>query len=329
MKQILHIFKKDTRRFWPEILLSVILGLFFAIHIPAQWRIYEDWNRRQHLLGFVVAFGVLMPVAWWFLISRSIHAEALVGDRQFWVTRPYEWKHLLAAKVLLFAVWIGLPDLLVQSIILSEAGFHPLSYLPGMLTNLLLFGTIFVLPVFSIAAVTSNFARLTMTLLTCILMLVGFEALVNIPHGYTPSSPYENGLWIPLLFGGCVLAIVLQYALRRTALTRALLIVLSVVLAITVVANRRQSLVDRAYPQPAAVSAQPLTVTHIPDNHRPDEARIWDGDAFIDLPIEYSGVQDGYAVFADDCRRRQPLGISLAGSLRAHCSRQARLGPLT
>jgi hypothetical protein len=35
-----------------------------------------------------------------------IHAEALVGDRRFWLTRPYEWKKLLGAKALFLLVFL-------------------------------------------------------------------------------------------------------------------------------------------------------------------------------------------------------------------------------
>ena len=80
----------------------------------------------------------LVPVSWWLLISRAVHAEALVGDRQFWITRPYEWKSLLAAKLLFLAIYIYASILLAQCALLRAAGFHPLSYMPGLLYNLLL-----------------------------------------------------------------------------------------------------------------------------------------------------------------------------------------------
>ena len=38
MSQILNIFRKDTRRFWPEILLSVVITFAFAAPIPTNGR---------------------------------------------------------------------------------------------------------------------------------------------------------------------------------------------------------------------------------------------------------------------------------------------------
>ena len=89
--------------------------------------------------GFLAGLlTVLIPVSWWLLIARVIHAETLVGDRQFWLTRPYEWKKLLGAKALFLAVFLYLPLLIAQCLLLFRAGFHPLSFIPGLLFNLLL-----------------------------------------------------------------------------------------------------------------------------------------------------------------------------------------------
>jgi hypothetical protein len=106
----------------------------------------------------------------------------------------------------------------------------------------------------------------------------------------------------PLLFAGCAVALTVQYATRRTWLTRGLLIGLSVLLALTVFGYRMQSLVDRAYPRPSAGSAAPLIITSIPTAAHPVEARTWDKEDYIDLPVQYSGVADGTAVFGDDMK---------------------------
>jgi hypothetical protein len=301
MKQILHIFQKDTRRFWPEILLSVVVILAFAVQYPIEWRRFDDLPDRQRMLGLLSALGTLMVAGWGFLVARIIHAEPLVGDRQFWITRPYKWKKLLAAKVLFLAVWIGVPYLVAQSIILAEAGFHPPAYVLGLLGNLLVMSAIFLLPVFALAAVTTNFARLTLTVMGSGAVLLGYTYFINgASNAYTPSIPYTNPFLFPLLFAGCAVAITLQYATRRVWLTRALLIVVSLLIAVSVSAYRRQSLVDRAYPQPSASATAPITVSHTPNKYGPDDARTWDGENYIDLPVNFSGVAEGWAVFAND-----------------------------
>jgi len=79
MKQILHILKKDVRRFWLEILISVFILANFTWLGPRIW--------RQNLaLGVSLnSFGLygpglvegllvlLIPISWWLLISRSLH----------------------------------------------------------------------------------------------------------------------------------------------------------------------------------------------------------------------------------------------------------------
>jgi hypothetical protein len=253
------------------------------------------------MMQIASALGLLTVIGWWLLIARVVHAETLVGDRQFWITRPYEWQKLLAAKALFVVAWIGVPYLLAQSLILAEAGYSPLAYAPGLPLNLLLMSTVFLLPLFSVATVTANFARLTLTLLACLALFVGYMFLINGVRGsYTAANPYTNRLLYPLLFCGCALAIVLQYATRRVWVSRGLLIVLPFLLAVTVAANRRQSLVDRAYPQPGAASAAPFSVEIAPKSGRPVEARSWEGQDYIDLPVRYSGVAEGYVVDTAD-----------------------------
>ena len=63
-------------------------------------------------------------IGWFLLIVRVVHEEVLASDRQFWVTRPYEWKKLLAAKVLFLVVFVNLPLFIVQMVLLSKAGFQ-------------------------------------------------------------------------------------------------------------------------------------------------------------------------------------------------------------
>ena len=186
MKQILHIFAKDFRHFWPEILISLALVGALVWIYPSTWlsqnglyavsggAFLPSMLEAGLLAGLLT---VLIPVSWWLLIARVIHAEALVGDRQFWVTRPYEWKKLLGAKVLFLAVFLYLPLLIAQCLLLFRAGFHPLSFFPGLLFNLLLITAVIVLPLLAITTVTATFAGLTLTLLAGLVCFIGYIAI--------------------------------------------------------------------------------------------------------------------------------------------------------
>src|SRR5260370_25866410 len=130
-QQILHIFKKDARRYWYEIAVCLLLlGLY-------SWRHRREWNGTPIDASFVAVLlgwvNGLLPLSWIFLIVRAIHGETLVGDRQFWVTRPYEWEKLLAAKVRFVAAFVNVPLFVSQLILLKEAGFGVLRHLPGVL----------------------------------------------------------------------------------------------------------------------------------------------------------------------------------------------------
>jgi hypothetical protein len=82
--------------------------------------------------------------------------------------------------------------------------------------------------------------------------------------------------------------------------SRGLLIALPILMAVCVAAYRRQSLVDRAYPAPNAAAAAPLMIASMPNAANPVEARTWEGEDYIDLPVQYSGVAEGTAVFVDN-----------------------------
>ena len=145
MKQTLHLIRKDLRQFWLETLMSVFVVFAAAFtdrylwiadpndSMPFAWRVAHDPLR---LLAY--AFVILMPVSWWLLIERIVHAETLIGDKQFWITRPIDWKSLLSAKLLFLLVFLYLPFTIAQCIELNRAGFPILPNLPGLLFLLIL-----------------------------------------------------------------------------------------------------------------------------------------------------------------------------------------------
>lgn len=303
MSQILHIFKKDTRRFWIEILLSIVVAIAFAWIVPKEWKITHDPSSLQEMAEFAVALALLLEMSWWVLIARVVHDETLVGDRQFWITRPYQWPKLLAAKVLFFAVWIGVPYALTETWLLAAAGFNPPPYVPGLLGHLALIAIGVLFPLFALAVVTSSFSRLTLTMLGGFVLMLGFTFLVKFVYRtYQTSSPYPSAVLYPLLFAGCAMAITLAYATHRTWLARGVLIALSVLLAISVLANGRQVLVDKAYPRPTSGAASLVNFSSTPTPAFPVEARMWDDQDYIDMPAQYSGVADGTLVVFDDVR---------------------------
>ena len=157
MSQALHIFKEDTRHLRLEILFSLAALVIFAALAPDQWNYSPAAFHRHSLTPLLL---LLVPATWWLLIGRLIQTESLVGDRQFWLTRPYEWKKLLAAKVLFILVWIYAPFVVMQAAILKEAGFSPLTHAAGWFQCLAFVSGLILLPLIVILKHHQNIARL-------------------------------------------------------------------------------------------------------------------------------------------------------------------------
>jgi hypothetical protein len=117
----------------------------------------------------------MVPVAWCALIARLIYAEPLAGDQQDWVTRPYAWRSLLAAKGLFIAVFINLPKLIADTIILRAWGFKIGPELGGLLWTQVLVTAVFVLPIAALSAVTTGFSQLLAVTLLVVLAVSGWS----------------------------------------------------------------------------------------------------------------------------------------------------------
>ena len=240
MKQILHIFAKDVRRFWPEILASLaILAALVSVY-PRQWpdvlnipvsQRYVNLHEYSNLL-----FALAM-VSWCLLIARLIHAEALVGDRQYWLTRPYTWVSILAAKILFLVVFLYLPLAVAQTLILAASGLDPLGSLPGLFYNLLLLTGIFVLPLMAIATVTSSFFRMALTLVAVLAAMVTYIILnqhIALEDALSPAHLVPlNNQFLTALVLGCIsgAVILVQYARRQTRLAMMLLLCVPALMA--------------------------------------------------------------------------------------------------
>jgi hypothetical protein len=297
MNQLLHIFKKDTRRFWPEILFTVGATLAFSLLFPARW---QDDNPLYVSLLSLVTF--IVPASWWLLIGRVIHAESLVGDNQFWITRPYQWKKLLAAKVVFLAVWIGVPFFAAQLLVIAEAGFHVVAFVPVVLFNLGVFAAMLLLPLVAIATVTANFARMTLTLIggTVAVVALSFIPAFFILHNYSAWNPVQDRISLPIEFAGAILVIVLQYATRRILIARTLLIGFALLVFSVSWFYRSQVLINRAYANPVSRATSSLLVSLDPA-HAPSSS-VEEKKIRLTLPVIYSGVPNGSAAVVENIR---------------------------
>jgi hypothetical protein len=311
MKQILHIFAKDCRHFWPEILISQAL-------VGALVRIYPStWLSNSGLYAvagggflpgmldagfFAALLTVLVPVSWWLLIVRVIHAEALVGDRQFWITRPYEWKKLVGAKALFLVVFLYVPLLTGQCLLLLRAGFHPLSFVPGLLFNVLLITAVIVLPLLAITTVTATFARVTMTLLTALVCFIGY-VVISLYLWDNATIPYRDHVSLPLTFCFCGVVVVLQYASRRVWVSRLVLAALPILLVLTGMNVSESAEMRRDYPRASAGQEAPVQLALLRDAPHPATAYLnRSKQVQVSIPLRVSGVAEGYALLSSQVK---------------------------
>jgi hypothetical protein len=221
MRQALHIFKKDVRRLWFEIALvtALVAAFTFTGARRALWLADPVTNR----IAAWTLVMILLPLAWWTLIARVIHDEALPGDSQFWITRPYSWKSLLGAKVLFILTFINLPMLLADGAIVRAYRLPLGAEMPGLLWSQVLLAIAFVLPIAALSALTGGFVQLIFAILTpgAIALGVAIVAPEVVLGGFLGGSDWVQTYYAFLVISVAASAILVwQYATRKTVAAR-------------------------------------------------------------------------------------------------------------
>ena len=299
MNQVLHIFKKDIRHHWPEILLSLAVLAAYVWNEPDQWVPRElSENRLRNFL--TAALTVTVVVSWCMLVVRVVQGENLVGDRQFWVTKPYDWKKLLAAKLLFMLAFISVPTLVAGAVLFAKAGFgSPLPALSAIFSAQAGSIVFVVMIATALATVTASVTQFLLALLA----VGAYVAIVAAVAAYIPSQSFSSGsdtLQEGILAIGCIVAVLWQYAGRGTASSRGLLAVFALAIFLVVVATPYQALVAREYVLPPAGS-QPLQLAF--DEAKPPApkvvARQGEKDVEIQIPIKVRAIAPATSVSVD------------------------------
>jgi hypothetical protein len=293
MRQAIHIFKKDIRHLWIEIAVTLLVAAAFTFTGArrALWLAEPAVNRNMAW----TLLKSLLPLAWSILIARLVHAEALPGDRQFWTTRPYAWKSLLAAKALFVAVFVNVPLLVAHIAILLAYGFHPLAELPGLLWSQVLVTAVLVLPMAAISALTTGFVQLLITGSILGLALAAWNIIASLDAGWRAIEWIRSYCDITVVALAALAILVWQYASRRTTIARWLALAAVVVVALG----------DALMPWTAAfalqsrLSSQPIDPASLRIDF--DSARQWAARAliekgdrvWIEIPIKLSGIPAG------------------------------------
>jgi hypothetical protein len=294
--QPLHIFRKDVMHLWPETIAVIILFCAYIWAAPSRWT-GSEYLVLINVLGFILK-AFLMPISWLVLISRLIQDESLVGDRQFWTSRPYHWPSLFAAKILYLVVFLYLPFLLMQIFLLKHAGLYPTTVIPALLYNLLLLTVIVVIPIAAISAVTSTFPRALLSFVIAVIYIIVVILLVVWRVFRSLPAPGLDDVALALMVLLPAIALLYQYATRRTAISRAILIATPLIVALLFFIVPATALIRHVYP----VGSQPK-LSQLPDNLAPRTPQ--DGN----LVISHGQVQLGLPFTADDADKDSSYSI--------------------
>ncbi len=219
MMESLHILKKDVRHLWAELSLYAALLIAFSLVAPHTWPGVSSPRSLLHV--FFALLRVLIPITWLVLIVRVVQDEALVGEEQFWITRPYRWVSLLGAKLSFLLLCIVLPFIAMQWSLLLDAGLNPAQSLRGMAISLISFALILWLPMTLVAAVTSTLAAALMTSAGVLALWVGLLTVVSTLAGSRMEPPFVFAIF-SITFGVLLIGILLyQFAFRDTMRSRA------------------------------------------------------------------------------------------------------------
>ena len=261
MKQVIHIFRKDVRHLWKEVAASLAMIAFYMWAEPGTWAVPRD-GIRDSIAGWL---SVFLPLSWWLLVVRSIQDEPLVGDRQFWVTRPYEWKSLLAEKILFIVTFVHAPLLIAQAGLLKIAGF-PLSSanMLGILWMQRLWAVVTV-ALATLAAITAGIGKMALAILGIGLYFQLIVYLASLlPQGVDRAERVPNFLIFALPVAICVGVTIWQYARRRTLQARIALAGALVAPFVVQAATPHRYLAERAYPVPASTQQAPVQISFVP-----------------------------------------------------------------
>jgi hypothetical protein len=208
MRLILHTLQKDVRRLWP--VAAVTWVMLAALAREDRWR--AD-RLASPLEGWM---NPLLTLAWALLAALAVLEEPLVGERNFWTTRPYPWPALLASKLLFVALAIHLPSLVADVCVLVARGFSPVDGLGPLLTKQLLFFVAVTLPAIALATLVRNFTHFVIAVFAIsagvAILNGGFQSFPDFRHH---ESEVRNAAIRILLAAGALAVIWTQYARRR------------------------------------------------------------------------------------------------------------------
>lgn len=298
MKLMLHIFKKDVRHHWLALLVSLAVLAIYVWDQPRQWTVREpEFRFFSSLLRYLPLF---LSLAWAFLLIRIVQGESLVGDRQFWLTRPYKWHTLLAAKLFAALLLLHLPLFLAQLLLLKLAFYPVLASVSGLLQiHLMLFGFL-TLPAFVVASITRTVGQATLIALGLFLLLLGIASLSLLFPSLNFSADNYDDIQVIIVLVAAISVVVVQFAYRKTRLSWCIIAAPIASTIALVFISGNLDLQNRSMPLPTAAHPLPAKLTfdsNVSFQHQPGEQLDSFGlDPRLELPFLLQGIPENSLV---------------------------------
>ncbi|SEG67042.1 hypothetical protein SAMN05421819_4184 [Bryocella elongata] len=293
MTQLRLIVWKDVRQLWPQLSAYALLLAMYGWGVPQTW---PGSASNSFLAIFVTLLKLLLIASQFVLITSVVHADRLVGEEQFWITRPYDWRTLLGAKLLFVVACVELPLVLMQARLLEAAGLHPWAVKMRVVVSLLRFLLLPCLPMMLVAAVTETLAMAFVFLAGLLVAFAGFEQFALTGTLSRMSPPFEV-----VVYGGVFSVLVMamlayQYARRRTMQCRvAMVATLALLLVVSFGYDRQgfgapvEELIRSQYATPGgglrAVFGGP-----VPYEERGEDLQFLRNFVEVKLPIRLEGL---------------------------------------
>jgi len=299
MLQILQIFHKDGRRHWLEILASLVLLGAYAHHVMHPWLREPSAMYIGRFFWMNELITPALVMFWFFVILRIVQGETLVGDRQWWVTKPYVWWKLFLSKCLFVFAAISLPLFFVQLYLLFINGFPVFPNLLGVLRMQAALVLTLFLSAFLLGALTRNLAQAILTIVALFvafftgvrLFADGFSLSLSGP-GLVPDS-IQSGLSFLFTIG----LLLWQFAFRRTWQSRGLLCLGVALVAILASLPGDKNYVENTYPLVKDNQAPARIELNFPaQGQKAGKEERWSEfipEVYLHVPLKISGLAPG------------------------------------